>query len=195
MADRDRGERILAVAGGLFVAGGVAGTTIRQIAREMKMSSGTIYYYYPSKESIASAILHRFLDELIDAYEALETSLEGTAADACLVELLRTSLEVASRHPHATEIYGNEISALSVLPDPQEIMGKSEQAQVYWQRILARGLDGGVFRSDMDVDHARLVMSHLTWSTVRWNRPQLVADHQRLADELASVLLGGFLSS
>ncbi|MFS3128693.1 TetR/AcrR family transcriptional regulator [Nocardioides sp. Bht2] len=192
MADPERGERILSVAGGLFLTRGVAGTTIRQIAQAMNMSSGTIYYYYPSKESIASAILHRFLDELAEAYAKLEATGSGLAPDLMIREIVRTSIEVASRHPHATEIYGKEVTAQSSLPNYELFLAKAAASQAQWRRVITAGVVAGVLRADVNAEHAREVMSHLTWMTVAWNRPRLVAEHREIADQLASLLLDGF---
>ncbi|CAM3180453.1 TetR/AcrR family transcriptional regulator [Nocardioides dubius] len=193
MADRDRRERILRTAGALFVVRGVAGTTIRQIASEMSMSSGTIYYYYPSKESIASAILHRFLDELLAEYEQQGLDIDEVRPDELFRRLIRTSMEIASRHPNATEIYSNESSALSILPDHDEIAAKTARARNHWRRILTAGRESGAFRSDVAAEHVREVINHLTWASVRWNRAQLETDHRRIADELVSILLDGYL--
>lgn len=193
MADRDRRERILATAGALFVVRGVAGTTIRQIAAQMSMSSGTIYYYYPSKESIASAILHRFLDELLAEYEAPSLDVDPDRCDALFRRLIRTSLEVASRHPYAVEIYSNESSALAILPDHDEIAAKTARSRQHWRQILNAGRGNGTFRNDADAEHVRELINHLTWASVRWNRARLVADHRQIADELTAVLLDGYL--
>ncbi|WP_244931525.1 TetR/AcrR family transcriptional regulator [Nocardioides sp. W7] len=191
MAERDRAELILTAAGRLFMTQGISATTIRQIAKELGTVSGTLYYYYPSKESIASTILHRFLDDLNVEYAAFSDDPDRAAPDL-LRELVRTSMRVASRHPFATEIYQNEGAGLTILPDHVEVRAKRDVVQGHWRRIIDRGVQTGELRADVDPDHFRWLLRELTWLTVRWHRPTLAEDHEPLADELVSMFLDGF---
>ena len=59
---------------------GLGGATMDAIARELGVSKGALYLYFPSKTAVLAAILERFREEMIDRFErAAET---GDVAEA-----------------------------------------------------------------------------------------------------------------
>lgn len=52
-------ERILEVAERLFTEHGYRAVTVRDIARDCRVTSAALYYYYPSKEALFEAVLER----------------------------------------------------------------------------------------------------------------------------------------
>ncbi len=191
MVDRTRRARILDSAGRRFASHGVAGTTVRQIAGDIGLLSGSLYYYFPSKEAIASEIVSGFLDALVDAYADVEATPDQDSAGR-LAELVRTSLRVAGAHPWACEIYQNERPDFPGFPAPEALLSKRDQAQATWRRIIEGGVRDGAFRTDVDPDRFRHMLSEIVWLTVRWYRPQLEENHDELAREVISVFFRGY---
>jgi AcrR family transcriptional regulator len=64
LSREERSEEILGAARRVFAEKGFTGTTIADIAEEAKIALGTIYLYFPSKESVFAA-LHQQLAEII----------------------------------------------------------------------------------------------------------------------------------
>ena len=68
MSKEERKEQIMKTALNLFAKKGFYNTTIADIAREMGMSVGNMYNYFPSKESLAKELLiytsKKFGDEI-----------------------------------------------------------------------------------------------------------------------------------
>jgi AcrR family transcriptional regulator len=62
-ADRTR-QRILSGALEAFAAHGFAGCSIRDIARQARIRSSTLYHYFPSKEALYSEVLRTMQDEM-----------------------------------------------------------------------------------------------------------------------------------
>ena len=56
-ANGDRRQAILACAAELFATRGVAATTVRQIADEVGILSGSLYHHFESKEAIVDEII------------------------------------------------------------------------------------------------------------------------------------------
>src|ERR1700761_2354852 len=50
----------------LFKESGFKKTTMGDIARSLGKAKSSLYYYYPSKEDIFTAVLHAEMDELLD---------------------------------------------------------------------------------------------------------------------------------
>lgn len=88
-------ERIIEIASRLFADRGVPGTSLGDVAKEVGVSKGTLYYYFPTKQDIVSAVSKSCLTGISDKLFAwvdsvspdidAETSLEGLC-DALLGE-------------------------------------------------------------------------------------------------------------
>ncbi len=107
----ERRERILASAAGLFARKGVSATTVREIADEVGMLSGSLYHHFDSKEAMVDEIVASYLEDLRVRYKAVVA--RETDPRAKLHDLVVASLEVVEAHPHATEIYQNDVNYLA----------------------------------------------------------------------------------
>src|SRR5215472_10149899 len=65
----DRHQQILTVAAVLFARKGVAATTVREIADEVGILSGSLYHHFDSKEAMVDEILAPYLNDLREAYK------------------------------------------------------------------------------------------------------------------------------
>jgi len=87
-------DRLYATAKGMIASRGYEATTLRDIAKEAKVSVGLLYRYFPSKQAIIIALY----DELSADYARRTTTLPpGKWRDRFLFAL-QTSLDVL--HPH-----------------------------------------------------------------------------------------------
>lgn len=57
-------ERIVAAARELFHAQGYHATSLKQVAREADVHGGSLYHFFPSKESLVEAVLEEYLELL-----------------------------------------------------------------------------------------------------------------------------------
>lgn len=184
-----RREEILFHAAKLFSERGVAGTTVRDIADEVGILSGSLYHYFGSKDAIVFEIVIAFVDDLNERYAAAQ--VPGESGRERLDHMVAVSFEAAADHPFATEIYQNE-SALSAQPDDTPISVAVRRAHDYWADAIARGVESGEFRADIDQRHFHRMLRESVWSTVRFNRASLAQDAERLRHDLIAVFLDGF---
>lgn len=71
----DISDRVVHAARDRFLAEGVDGASLRQIAKDAGTSIGMIYYYYPTKDDLFLAVVEeRYADLLADLEEALATT-------------------------------------------------------------------------------------------------------------------------
>ncbi len=78
----DRAERVIAECG-------VEGLTMARLAAELDLAVGTLYRYFPSKESLVAAVHRRVVKALRDRHAALQGTLDvGDAADQALSPIL-----------------------------------------------------------------------------------------------------------
>ncbi len=183
-----RREQILAHAAVLFAEHGVAATSIRDIGREAGVQSSNLYYYFPTKEAIASAVVARYLDELIGAYRELDDRELDAAAE--LEHLIRASLVVTHKHPHASQIYARDSKVLSAVDD--DVFREQTRAlQQYWLSALEKGIQTEEFDPQLDARVTFRLIRDGIWLTVRWFEPSDVYPLDRLADRCVRLYLGG----
>jgi len=191
VASAGRREAILAESARLFSDRGIAATTIREIGDAVGLNSGTLYHYFTSKDAIVSEILVSFLSDLVERYDAAVAE-PGTARTR-LGRIVRVSLEVADKHPYATEIYQNEFSNLSALPRYTEIAAAVESSHDTWYGVVEDGVRDGEFNSGVDIFEFQRMMRECVFMSVRWHRTTLSQDVDALCDTLTTVFLDGFV--
>lgn len=74
----DIAERLLSAARARFLAEGVDGASLRAIARDAGTNLGMVYYYYPSKDALFSAVVEKVYAALL---EDLAAALRDASGD------------------------------------------------------------------------------------------------------------------
>jgi AcrR family transcriptional regulator len=88
---QDLVETILEAAGRVFHAKGIAKATTNQIAEKAGISIGSLYRYFPNKESIVTALIEDQLSKYLKALNDLLESTDGLT-DGEVVELAVNTL-------------------------------------------------------------------------------------------------------
>src|SRR5262245_52660894 len=73
-------ERILRAAVALFRERGYHGSSMRTLARALRMEAASLYYHFKSKQEILFAILDRTLDDLLAGVGRAVASADGPEA-------------------------------------------------------------------------------------------------------------------
>jgi AcrR family transcriptional regulator len=185
----DRHEQILAAAAGLFARKGVAATTVREIADEVGILSGSLYHHFDSKEAMVDQILAPYLRDLRAAY----ASALSRAADprTRLGDLVIASLQVVEEHPHATEIYQSDVNYLSQFERFGYLTSAAGEVRRTWLEVIGDGVAQGAFRSDLDPGILYRLIRDAIWLSVRWFSPTPEYPLARFAQECTSLFLDG----
>jgi TetR/AcrR family transcriptional regulator, cholesterol catabolism regulator len=185
----DRRERILLSAATLFARKGVAATTVREIADEVGILSGSLYHHFESKEGIVDEVISSYLEDLRSRYkQVLARDLDPRAR---LHDLVVASLEVVEAHPHATEIYQNDVNYLSQIERFSYLKGAGKEVQNTWLEVINAGISQGVFREDLDPKILYRLMRDSVWLSVRWFKPTRDYPIARLAEDCTSLFING----
>ncbi len=161
----DRRERILASAAALFARKGVAATTVREIAIDVGILSGSLYHHFESKESMVDEIITSYFEDLRTRYKDV---LAGESDPRTrLHDLIVASLEVAEAHPHATEIYQNDVNYLTQLERFSYLRNAGKEVQNY------------------------RLMRDAVWLSVRWFKPTRDYPIARLAEDCTALFFDG----
>lgn len=185
-----RRDIILREAAALFAAQGVAATTVRQIAEAAGVLSGSLYHHFPSKEVMVQDIVVAYLDDLHGRYQALrELDAEPIAR---LRQLVLISVQTATDHPHAVEIYQNEGAVLRTVPRNQHVSELAQEVHQFWAEVIRAGVDALELRSDVSARLFHRLIRDAVWLSPRWYRPTDEYPPAKLADDLLAVFLDGF---
>jgi len=185
----ERRERILASAAALFARKGVSATTVREIADEVGMLSGSLYHHFDSKEAMVDEIVTSYLEDLRTRYKAVLA--RDTDPRTKLHDLVVVSLEVVEAHPHATEIYQNDVNYLAQIERFSYLKSAGKEVQSTWLDVITAGVREGMFRSDLDPKILYRLMRDAVWLSVRWFKPTKEYPIARLAEECTSLFLDG----
>lgn len=177
------------IAAELFARKGFQSTTVREIADEAGILSGSLYHHFDSKESIVDDILSSFLNNVEEAYRTAET--EGGDPRDVLAHLVRASYSALDRHRSAATVLHNDWNHLQQLPRFDYLHTTERNIQRIWTGVLTDGQARGVFRSDLDPELTCLMLRDSIWGSVRWHRPEGKPAASDLAQHTITVLLAG----
>jgi TetR/AcrR family transcriptional regulator len=153
-------ETILNTARKHFVARGLAGARMDEIAKEARYSKAMLYHYFGSKDALYIAVLEQTYREDIASHELVDISEVGPIV--ALEKFVREGAESVRKDPSILlllsieNIYGAKYLRKSGIP------GKVyEKLKGHLKKIVDEGERTGVFRSGIDVTELYLLFGSL----------------------------------
>lgn len=183
--DSHRRREILKRAASLFRRRGFERTTVRQIAAALEITSGSLFYYFESKEELLVAIME---EGIRDVHAAVAG---GLAAQRGVAEKL-----VAMASCHLTALLGSNLDALMVLlyewrslspAAMKRVMASRNLYEDLWDRELAAAAARGWVDSDT-VLVRQTVLGALNWAG-QWYRPGSRLGIEALARRMFAILM------
>jgi len=122
---------------------------MRDIATALGMKSGSLYYYYDSKEALLAAILNDNIDATLAGLKQVVANLPADATARQKFEAaIAASVKTISQ---AGDMAVASAQTLSFLQEP-EFSEQSEHRRAYnqfWRDIIIEGKEKGEFRKDL----------------------------------------------
>ncbi|WP_413098235.1 TetR/AcrR family transcriptional regulator [Streptomyces sp. Inha503] len=187
-----RRAELLEIAAGLFATRGFTQTTVRDIADEAGILSGSLYHHFSSKEEMLDEILRDFLGRLHERFAEIEKEVKDPKE--VLDRLIAHSFTTIHVTPQAVALYQNEADALSGQPGFEYVDQLGKKIEKIWLRALTTGQKSGIFRSDVDVNLTYRFIRDTVWCTVRWYRPRGKFRAEAVAEQYLRVLYGGLVT-
>jgi len=183
--DQKRAE-ILKSAAAAFRRRGYHGASVEEIADALRMTKGSLYYYFKNKEEILFFCHDWSLDLLLGQLQDAE--LQDAPPDARLRRLI-----VAFVHTILDELHGTALTldpqALSP-PLQRRVIAKRDAFDRGLRRLLQQGIDAGVFAPGDPKLLSFAILGAINWIT-RWFDPKGPATSQQIADGFADYLVNG----
>lgn len=190
LKNKTRMEEVYQKAAKLFSERGYVKTTMNDIAGELNIQKGSLYYYVTDKESLLYAILDRTVDALVT--RVARVPLHGLSAQEKLSRLI---------HEHFTNVvtYRHEISLLvnatkSLQPkERQQIGAKREKYEEIFFHVIREGIADGTF-----IDHnlhqvAFFILGGIYWFN-QWFTPEDMAAQNVTEESFRNMFFNGLLA-
>jgi TetR/AcrR family transcriptional regulator, cholesterol catabolism regulator len=184
-----RREELLRIAARVFATKGIASATVRDIAQEAGILSGSLYHHFTSKEEMvreilspAAAVAIQRPGELIDA--------AGSPANA-LTRCIGDAVKWVARNPDIARIMRNDAQYIRETPALAESERRRQANRQLWVDLVERGVSDGSFRADVDADVVVRAMWDGVLASIRWFPPLGGSSPDVIGDELATFYLAG----
>jgi AcrR family transcriptional regulator len=188
-AASERRDHLVKLAAELFARKGFQATTVREIANEAGILSGSLYHHFDSKETIVDEVLSTFLDDILARYRAAV----DTTADprTVLSEMVRIGFSTLEPHRAAITVMQNDWNYLRQFERFNYLVKAEEEVEQIWVAQIKAGQAAGQFRADVDPKLTYRMIRDTIWVAVRWFRPGGRLNTGGLAQHYITVLFDG----
>lgn len=185
-----RKKELLAAARTVFERHGFANTNVALIVEEAKVSRGTFYTYFDTKEAVFEAVARDVVAQML---ESMSTPIPTTDFHKRVHEMIERF--VAAYRPHAGMLALMEsVGAFS--PELRHL--RLEARDVFVQRTkrgIERMQQAGVADADLDIEYiSETLGAMLDQSCHLWFTLEIDFDAERIVDALATVWVKTLLS-
>ena len=183
-----RRQEVIDVAARIFREKGYEATSIQEIAEEVGILKGSLYYYIDTKEDLLFGVIKEAYDAALNLIERLEQR-DGGALE--LIEaLVYGHAEVFSKNYVQSSVFFREFRALS--EERQETI--REAGDVYNRFLISqirRGQRSGEIKSDINPRLAAIGIIGMMNSMAFWYRPDGRATAGQIGREFSRLVIGG----
>jgi AcrR family transcriptional regulator len=170
--ESDNRSRILAAAALLFGERGYASTSMRAIANALGMTPPALYWYFPSKQAILQALLHK---ALFDFLEAVEAEVVGPSPEGRLRRFVRGHVTKGLAQPRIgpfEAVFGVRQLAPFLSDDGRaELVAGQRRHLDLLRGVLKDGIACGAFR-DVDVTATAFAIMSMCDYVSSWWKPE-----------------------
>jgi AcrR family transcriptional regulator len=152
-AAEDKRRQLLDAAVRVFARKGFHASRVGDIAEEAGVAHGLLYHYFKSKDDVLEAVFHENWNLLQLRIASVEETDEP-AAD----QLRHVAAIVLRTWLHLPDVVTVVIREFGRSPELAERIGELAQPIEVIQRVIARGIERGEFRSDINPQFAATVV-------------------------------------
>ena len=183
---RQRRVEILNSAASAFRRRGYHGASMGEIARALRMTKGSLYYYFKNKEEILFFCHDYSLDILLELLERVEQSGGGPAAR--LRELVESFV-----HHILDDLRGTALTLDFQALSPallRRVIAKRDRFDRGVRRLLQEGMDAGVFADGDPKLLTFAILGAVNWIP-RWFDPTGPASSEEIGRVFADYVVAG----
>jgi AcrR family transcriptional regulator len=182
----EKKREILHAASRVFRRRGLQATGMRDIAAELDMAVGNLYYYFKDKEALLAFVQEDTLEALLElATRVRDQKLRANGRLFMLIEehVVLLNEEIPGSLAHL------EVEALSE-PWRRRVQDRRDAYERAFREIIEEGMATGVFRPTDPKVSAMAILGAVNW-TVKWFRPDGGKTAREIGRECAELLVRG----
>ncbi|MEE8524279.1 MAG: TetR/AcrR family transcriptional regulator [Thermoanaerobaculia bacterium] len=182
-------RQILEAASRVFRRKGLHATGMRDIAAELGMQVGNLYYYFENRQELLAFCQRDALSGLLQlAAWVAETELPASG---------KLYLLIKGHVVHVNEGTQGSLAHLEVEALEsrwrRKIQARRDEYEAAVRRLVADGVADGTFRAVDAKTAALAILGAMNW-TVKWFRPAGTKNARQIGDEFAEQLVRGLLA-
>ena len=186
----EKKREILDAASRVFRRQGLQATGMRDIAAELGMAVGNLYYYFKDKEELLAFVQEDALAGLLEI--AARVRATDLRADARLFQLIEEHV-VRLNEGTPGSLAHLEVEALGETWR-QEVQERRDEYERAFRDTIQEGIEAGVFRQVDPKVSALAILGAVNW-TVKWFRPDGRKSAREIGREQAELLVRGVLAA
>jgi TetR/AcrR family transcriptional regulator, cholesterol catabolism regulator len=189
MDSEARWEEILEAAGNVFLKKGYEAASLQEIATEVGILKGSIYYYIKTKEDLLFEIVRRSQDVFENTLEE-DPETAAAAAPVRLAAFITRWTTLSSKERNWGEVGESSFHRLSD-PRLKVVIERRDEFSDYVKSIIKQGITEGAFDPDVDVSLATIAVFELLRSTREWHQPSGRLSKASVAEWYAQFIVRG----
>jgi AcrR family transcriptional regulator len=151
----------------VFAQSGFSNATVRDIADEADMLSGSLYYYFQSKEEMVEEVLTDYLNFMLRSYRAAleDADNPGDALKQVMAVALRGVVEMSDH----VKILEYDYHHIGVMP---HVLDLQHQVERIWLDTIQDAIKAGEVRDDIDPRMIYRTFMGAVQALIRWYNPR-----------------------
>ena len=182
----DTKKRIINASILLFSKQGYKATTMRQIAKKVKITAGSLYNHIPSKEALLLEIQTKFINELLAKIEAFEPEESAQKKFSNALEVL---VETVAQNRLAWQILVDEYRHFPA-SYRKKIRLKGDKLDHLIRAILEEGKSRGEFKN-VDTKFTSFFLLGACHHAAKWIDPEGDVSPKEIGRQFSSYFLKG----
>jgi len=188
----ERWNELLKVAAKIFARKGYDATSLQDIAEELGILKGSLYYYIKTKDDLLCHLLSSAHKQGLQNIESIAAG-PGNAIER-LAAMIRRHVQYVCTDRDRTAVYLHERKRLSPEQRAQHL-GDEHAYRHYFQAVLADGQAEGLVRQDIDIKLTALCLLSSLNSTYQWYKPSGEFAAVAVGETFVTGWLGGILTA
>jgi AcrR family transcriptional regulator len=189
MDSEARWEEIIEVASTTFLKNGYEGTSLQEIASEVGILKGSIYYYIKTKEDLLFEIVNRAQNLYMATLEEDE-AMASAAAPVRLTGFIKRWISLTLKEQQGYRVAERSFTRLSA-KRLKTVIERRDTFSDFVKGILVQGVKEGAFDPTVDVSLATITVFELLNSTQEWHQPKGRLSKDNVAEWYAQFIVRG----
>lgn len=186
---KGRMHEVYAKAAMLFRKKGYLNASVNEIAQELGIQKGSLYYYINDKETLLFDILNRTMDTMLERVGHLPSEETGPAKK--LDHAIHAHIVNASQYLNEFSVLLHDTKHLQ--PELRDkILSKRNQYEEIFLRIIREGISKKVFLKEDPKMLAYMILGSCNW-LYQWFSPDGAKSPRQIANLFSKIFLNGLL--